>query len=70
MSKRYNAEAMYGNALWQVVSEDLLTGRRSIVEKNLSIFDAYQLLGKLQREADEPAVGCPEKDGNTSELET
>ena len=53
MSLRVYAESMYGSMLWQVVREDLVTGRHSVVKSHLSQSEARTLTEKIQASIEE-----------------
>jgi hypothetical protein len=52
MKPRFYAEAMYGSGLWQIVREDTVTGRLSIVRKDLQKEEAIAIAEEWQKTPD------------------
>ena len=62
MSFRFYVEAMYGNEFYQVVCENLRTGRLVVLKDSLSSIEARVLAEKMEASADEKKL--PVEDGD------
>jgi hypothetical protein len=67
MSFRFYAEAMYGNEFYQVVCENLQTGRLVVLKDSLSLIEARAFAEKMEALADNTKL--PIEDRNESDID-